>query len=468
MTLFLWECLFCLLPSLLFLVLLVLQRRPDVNAWAGQTVRAVEFTLWKGFCLLLHLPLQKALSGPDGSVPIGPEFMCKPNPHLQTILSLLCGPHAPGLQFSRDHLLLKDGAIVALDWAVGTGVCDPGVKRNNPPVLLLVPEHWGGLSPHLSSLCRTATAQGFYVVLFHHRGTAGCPLTTTRLTEFGDPADLEQAVAYIHSRHPSSVLLAVREKGSSSRLTAAAAISPVLLGQLWFDTALPPLYHWGVLFQRKQQLRRYASSFRRVLDVDYVLKSSSLKEFEERLFCNHTSESPWGLPPSVAWELKERAHPTVDWDDYWDRNEPLRDADEVAVPVLCICSRDDPVLPPVGSLPLSLFQSSPYFMLALTETGGHCGFTLQTDSRSNYQPEEINWSHVAVLEYFRVVVDFLKGGEKAEGFWIGPMAEQRNRIHTFAPVRKRRTAGMRRPQNQTIHQSLNETEEFTWKRSYTR
>uniref|UniRef100_A0A3B3Z8M7 Abhydrolase domain containing 15 n=1 Tax=Periophthalmus magnuspinnatus TaxID=409849 RepID=A0A3B3Z8M7_9GOBI len=489
MTLFLWECLFCLLPSLLLLGLLVFVRRPAVSAWTEKTLTAVGWTLWRGLCLILHLPLDKASFGTAVSVCTGTQFMCKPStlaqyllrhctslsrtmlaswpkgdPHFQTIRALLGEPQALGLQFTREHLLLKDGGIVSLDWAVGPGVSDSGVRRSAPSVLLLLPEHWGGLSPHLKSLCHSATAQGFYVVVFHHRGTAGCPMTTTRLTEFGDPADLEQAVAYIHSRHPSSVLLAVSEgsgsgtllsylgeRGSSSRLTAAAAISPVLLGQVWFETAVPPLYHWGMLYHRKRQLRRYAGSFRGVLDVDHVLKSSSLKEFEERLFCNHESEEPWGL----------------DWDRYWERNEPLRDADEVAVPVLCIRSRDDPLLPPIGSLPLSLFQNNPYFMLVLTETGGHCGFTIQN---SNNQPEDMNWSHAAVLEYFRAVVDFLKGaGEKDVVSWIGPTVEQRSRNNSsvFA-VRKRRSAGMKRPQNQNINQSINEVEEFTWKRSYTR
>ena len=78
-----------------------------------------------------------------------------------------------------------------------------------------------------------------------------------------------QAVAYVHSRHPSSVMVAVSEGsgsgillsylgecGSSSHLTAAAAISPVLQGQLWFETAMPPIYRWGVLFHRKLQLSR--------------------------------------------------------------------------------------------------------------------------------------------------------------------------------------------------------------------
>ncbi|CAL1573093.1 unnamed protein product [Knipowitschia caucasica] len=501
-----WDCLMCLMPSLLLwaLVALVVVSRPVLGAWTGRALTAVGWTLWRGLCVLLHLPLQKT---PPQTSSSGTELLFKPSslaqhllrhcgalsrtrlapwprgdPHLQTVQSL-CGLSTPalqkrityecGLQFSRDHLLLRDGAIVALDWVVGE--CEGG-RRSSPPVLLLVPEHWGSLTPHLCSLCHSASALGFYVVLFHHRGTAGCPLTTTRLTEFGDPADLDQAVAYIHSRHPSSVLLAVSEgsgsgtllsylgeKGSGSRITAAAAISPVLLGQLWFETAMPPLYHWGVLFHRKQQLRRYASSFSRVLDVAHVLRSSSLKEFEERLFCQHQSEAPWGLTASASWGLQERARPAPDWDAYWERNEPLRDADEVEVPVLCLLSRDDPLLPPAGALPLNLFQSNPFFIMVLTDTGGHCGFSTANtrDGRTE------NWSHTAVLEYFRAAVDFLKGGGEGRsvGFTISPMGEQRQRTNTF---RRRRAAGMRRSLNQTVCQTVTEDDEFTWKRAYTR
>ena len=78
-----------------------------------------------------------------------------------------------------------------------------------------------------------------------------------------------QVVAYVHSRHPSSVMVAVSEgsgsgtllsylgeSGSSSCLKAAAAISPVLRGQLWFETAMPPVYRWGALIHRKLQLSR--------------------------------------------------------------------------------------------------------------------------------------------------------------------------------------------------------------------
>ncbi|KAF6715755.1 Abhydrolase domain-containing protein 15 [Oryzias melastigma] len=429
------------------------------------------------------------------------------DPHLQTVSGQLCGRYGDPVQFTRENLLLKDGGMVALDWAVGTRHDDGGVRKRweprrehqlgrkglccftqTPPVLLLIPQSWGGMTPHLKLLSQEAMRQGFYVVVFHHRGTAGSPLCSARLTEFGDPSDLEEAVAYVHSRRPSSALFAVSEGsgsgvllsylgecGSSSHLTAAAAISPVLLGQLWFETPMPTIYRWGALFHRKQQLSRYENSLRGILDVDRALTSSSLKEFEESLFCasaqHQQQQSPLkGLAPSLAWTLGERAHPAKDWEGYWGRNEPLRDADEVAVPVLCVCSRDDPILLPASTLPLSLFLSNPYFLLVLTDRGGHCGFTQADEGRE--EEEEKRWSHILALEYFRVVADFLKYEENEETCWRRPLEggqSAQRRTETPAVPRRRRTNVMRRTKAQsTEHSDDAERGTFTWKRSYTR
>lgn len=78
-----------------------------------------------------------------------------------------------------------------------------------------------------------------------------------------------QAIAYVHSRFPSSALVAVSEgsgsgpllsylgeSGSSSYLTAAAAISPVLLGQRWMETNLPAVYRSMLMLQQKLLLSR--------------------------------------------------------------------------------------------------------------------------------------------------------------------------------------------------------------------
>lgn len=239
-----------LFPSVLLLLLSLTLRLPRVHCWTGLAVRALSWRLWVIICLILGLPLHKntsaraeevksagtnILSG-SGQILDESRLICKPtalakyllrhcgslakprlatwprgDPHLQTLSSLLWGQHGEALQFTRDNLLLKDGGIIAVDWAVGTkmgeaatrkkwdvrkehqsGVRAPGCFTSAPPVLLLIPQYWGGMTPHLKMLCQQALCQGFYVVVFHPRGTEGCPLTTARVTEFGDPADLEQ------------------------------------------------------------------------------------------------------------------------------------------------------------------------------------------------------------------------------------------------------------------------------------
>ncbi|KAM9332569.1 protein ABHD15 [Pholidichthys leucotaenia] len=555
---FVRECLPFILPSLLLFLLSLTFRLPRVQCWTRHALRAAGWRLWVIICMILELPLHKTtrawskevksegtdISSGSGQSSDGYRLICKPtalakyllrhcgslarprlaawptgDPHLQTVSSLLCEQHGD-IQFTREHLLLRDGGIIALDWAVGTRLGESVMRKRwemrreqqsavralgcvtlTSPVLIIVPQVWGGMTPHIKALSYQAVSQGFQVVVFHPRGTAKCPLTTPRLTEFGDPADFEQAVVYVHSCHPCSVLVAVSEGsgsgvllsylgecGSNTHLTAAAAISPVLLGQQWYETAMPPLYRWGALFHRKQQLSRYESSFRGVLDVDRALSCSSLKDFEEALFCSSVKLQPpesslnsglssvslplRGLAPSVAWTLGERAYPAKDWESYWERNEPLRDADEVAVPVLCICSSDDPLLPPASSLPFSLFKSNPYFILALADRGGHCGFTLEQTEEGVTGNEEVGggiWSHIAVLEYFRAVADFLKGEEH----WSGPVevtgqAAQRSR--SLAAWRRRRASMMKRLRPQVLQESCEDAQEenFTWKRSYTR
>lgn len=231
-----------------------------------------------------------------------------------------------------------------------------------------------------------------------------------------------------------------------------------------------------------------------------ALSCSSLRDYEETLFCSSPKPQqsdptcPVGSPnpdedsgsyssspklsPSVAWALGERAYPAKDWEKYWERNEPLRDADEVAVPVLCLCSSDDPLLPPSSSLPLPLFQSNPYFLLALTDRGGHCGFTLE--GREEHAEGERSgntdcWSHTAVLEYFRVMVDFLKREDRESAIFGSPPEEFSqtglwSNASSMLQSRRRRNVVMRRPRQLVPERSNLEEEEenFTWKRSYTR
>ncbi|NWI34862.1 ABH15 protein, partial [Sula dactylatra] len=270
-------------------------------------------------------------------------------------------------------------------------------------VLLLIPNAAGKVTGELLQLGLRALERGFIPVIFNRRGHNGCPLTTPRLQPFGDPGDLREAVTYLRCRHPAALLLAVSEgsgsglllaylgeSGSSSRLAAAACISPIFRGRDWFEAGMPWLYEWPLLLHLKRGLSRSVGSLGAGGGVG-LLGSRSLRQLEEALFC------------------QTKSHPST-WEAYWERNEPLRDADEAAaaMPVLCLCSADDPVRgPPARSLPLELFCSSPYFFLLLTPRGGHCGFPRRGPGRC--------WGHEAVLEYFRAMAEFLRAEERRKG-----------------------------------------------------
>uniref|UniRef100_A0A3P9L188 Serine aminopeptidase S33 domain-containing protein n=1 Tax=Oryzias latipes TaxID=8090 RepID=A0A3P9L188_ORYLA len=399
---------------LLLLLWLVALRWPRVHCWWRRAVRT---------CIKERESPETAdiLSGLGGKLD-GASFICKAtalakhlqqhcsslnmsnlaswprgDPHLQTVSSQLCGQYGDTSQFTRENL--HDDARL--------GRKGLGCFTQTPPVLLLIPQSRGGMTPHLKLLSQEAILQGFYVVVFHHRGTAGSPLSTARLMEFGDPSDLEEAVAYIHSRRPSSMLFAVSEGsgsgvlfsylgecGSGSHLTAAAAISPVLLGQLWFETLMPPIYRWGALFHRKQQLTLHPSGS---LKKPFFAHQPRLSKLTWWWF--PSSASAAGTTPS---------------------------------------SHQPPPFP---------FLSNPYFLLVLTDRGGHCGFTLER------REDEKRWSHILVLEYFRVVADFLKYEESDETRW-------RRSLEGSQSV-QRRTETM-------AHSGVDDPENFTWKRSYTR
>lgn len=212
--------------------------------WTRLAVKTAGWRLWVIICLIIELLLdsntitwmdEAGSPGTDilfgsGQVSDGLRLICKPttpakylfqnclslsrvrlaswprgDPHFQTLSSMLWGKYRDRLRCNREHLLLKDVSVVALDCAVETRLGEIfgrkerqtggkalGCFTSKPPILLVIPQYWGGPTPHPKVFCQQAREQGFYVVVFHARGRAACPLTTTRLTEFGGPADLEQ------------------------------------------------------------------------------------------------------------------------------------------------------------------------------------------------------------------------------------------------------------------------------------
>eukprot|EP00061_Rhincodon_typus_P005778 g25698.t1 len=245
------------------------------------------------FALLLGLyfTVTSATWEADGEDSV-PKLICKPSalssyltrncksfwlcpragwPHLQTLYSSLW-PGPGSLHLVREHLQMSDGGVIGLDWAVSgeEEVVGEGERRyrdSPPPILLLIPNSLGAVSGHCRRLLQLALRRGYRPLLFNRRLHNSVPLTSRRLLPFGDPSDLREAVSYIRYKHPLAPLFAASESsgsalllsylgecGSSSYMTAAACISPILRCQHWLEDGLHGLYHWFMLCYQKTSL----------------------------------------------------------------------------------------------------------------------------------------------------------------------------------------------------------------------
>lgn len=371
-------------------------------------------------------------------------------PTLQTLVGTL-GPVDTGVHFIREYLQLSDEGLVALDWAVRPGQLQKrrrASSNSSMPLLLIIPNSFGKITRNTSKMCHLALAHGYQAVIFNRRCQNGCPLSTVKLQPHGDPNDLREAIRYIRHCQPSSRLFAAGEGtgaglllsylgecGSSSFITAAGCISPLFRMQDWFEVGCPWIWQSALLLYQKIQLSKYATALGQILNFEKVMGSRTLKELEEALFC----------------QTKASSHLT--WDAYWERNDPLRDIDEVAIPVLCICSKDDSIRgDPTNTLPFELFETNPHFFLLLTCHGGHCGF-IKEDMTST------TWSHSALLDFFKSTVDFFLMEERMKGL---SRRKRKVSISMKRTVQDRMSCRNEQSCPHNIHEIYN------WQRSYTR
>ena len=310
------------------------------------------------------------------------------NAHVQTMLPWVL-PEADSFYFDREYILMRDRGIVALDWGI-SGTDALGIKS---PVLVIVPDVVGN-TRDMTHLAKLAVQRGFRPVVFNRRGHGDCPLTTPKMPAFGDPADLRQAVRYIRGNYPGASICSVStgtgsalllsylgEYGSSTYLSAGVCVSPVFDAEAAYARSLPQPYDFITLLKKKRIVSKHVNAFRKMTDVDAAMRANTLAQFEELFYSRINGYRSMG--------------------DYWEANNPIRDVDDIAVPVLCICSADDPVYSSKG-IPYDMFRALPNFMLVCTTRGGHCGFLTG--------PRLEHWADTVSLDYLVSVSSFLNKG----------------------------------------------------------
>jgi len=312
---------------------------------------------------------------------------------MQTILSFLIPQ--PEVLFRRKYFQLRDDGVIALDWVIANSA-----RRihDRTSIVIVLPGLTGG-PESVADICKEASRRGFRAVVFNKRGHGNSPLTTPKLQSFGDTSDLRQVLKYIRDLYKHAKISAIGvssgsgllvsylgEYGSSTYLSTAVCISPGYSAKELYENGTNNLYQWGMLQGLKLLLANHSDALASVIDVDKALQSRNISEFEEKVYC--------------------KLYGFKDLDDYWEKNDPMREVDEIAIPVLCINSLDDPVCPS-GIIPFDLFSVLPNFLLVTTEHGGHCGFF------EGCQPE--SWANRLSIDYIEAVLQFSPTASATQG-----------------------------------------------------
>ncbi|XP_072163687.1 protein ABHD15-like [Diadema setosum] len=311
--------------------------------------------------------------------------------HLHTILAcILCDST---VCYRREILQMADGGIVALDWADTRRQNDKCKPRTTVKGIVIVLPNITASCGGVARLCLDICRHGYEPVVFQPRGTSGLPLTAPKIQSLGDTSDLREVVRYLKSKYSprkricavglgygGSLLLSyLGNYGSSSRLSAAVCVSPVYdLQSAIHETPGPSILNWIVLQLLKWSFTRHVNAMPQKFDLDSAFSSRTLSEWLQAVHC-------------PMYKLK-------DLDEYWEHNEPLREADEIAVPLLCINSLDDPFTRK-GNIPFDLFSTLPNLLLVTTEKGGHCGFF-----GNSFSPN--SWAHNVSLDFISAVLQF--------------------------------------------------------------
>ncbi|KAL3665290.1 hypothetical protein V7S43_009918 [Phytophthora oleae] len=304
------------------------------------------------------------------------------NGHIQCFLTFLV-PQSP-VKYKRDVLTFKDGGQASLDWALEASVAMAKPLADDAPITIIM-HGLVGCSENMRSLCAEALAHGYRPVVFNKRGHGGMKLSTPKLQAFGCVQDLEEAIAHVEKTFPDSELYGIGcsagagllcsylcELGDNSHLRAGVLISP---GYNAFDLfcrgKINPVYNFLMTFTLKSFLLRHKNELEDVVDVAGALKATSISEFDRHVY------------------MKMHGYETLE--SYWKVNNPMRDVDNLTMPLLCINALDDPVCTK-ETIPYDEFRRKPKAMLLTTGEGSHCAFF-----EGNFQLK--SWCNGAAMTY---------------------------------------------------------------------
>ncbi|XP_062267165.1 phospholipase ABHD3-like [Platichthys flesus] len=276
----------------------------------------------------------------------------------------------PHVTYRNELIRTGDGGQISLDWVDNHASASYPESSTRPTILILPGLAGNSKQPYVLHTISQATRRGYRCVVFNNRGAAGEELLTPRTYCAANTSDLEHVVQHVKGLLPQAPVLGtgvsmggmlllnyLGRKRSESGLVAGFTVSVPWDAQKSSVSMEEPL-NW-LLFNKYLTsvlcglITRHRKILEKVVDLDHVLKSQSIREFDERF-------------TSLLFGYKS-------CEDYYVDASPDKKLHNTAVPILCLNAADDP-FSPKSTFPLSIVQDLPNVALLLTAHGGHIAF----------------------------------------------------------------------------------------------
>ncbi|EFA79768.1 hypothetical protein PPL_06587 [Heterostelium album PN500] len=289
------------------------------------------------------------------------------------------------LKKKREYLYAEDGGMLSLDWFNFDDECD----ETTPTIVLLPGVEGSGNSVYIRYFVQNAHKMyNFRCVVLNNRGLGGNEITSDKTYSFGKIDDVEFITNHIKQKIPKAQLFLVgfsmggiilvnylSKVGTNSPYSAHICYSnPMDLKASWerlISTRTNKIFYGGRLTAKfKKMLLKFGHRLDQYATKKQIKNCKTAMDLDELI------------------TIKMFGYPSVE--DYYKVTSPSNQIQNIKVPCLFICAKDDNFIP-WRSIPYSKFKSNPNTILAMPRKGGHLGFISKSDWES--------WADRAGIEF---------------------------------------------------------------------
>jgi predicted alpha/beta-fold hydrolase len=272
------------------------------------------------------------------------------------------------LQFSEETLDLPCGGKIGLHW--GSLSNKQPAEKKNVVVIVLPGLTASAREPYVKNMASEALENGYEVVVYHNRGNE-VEMILPQEGFYNPMEDFKLAVDFVKEKYPSHTIFAIGHSFGANTLVnylgrynqdhtikAAASIANpfdfVKAAQGILNTSLDKYLAESLQIWAKRNqnvLSKAPKHFN--LEFDKAMAAKSIVGFDEY--------------------ITRRILGFSNYSDYYEAISSARVIPNIQVPLLCMHSRDDPVLSE-ASIPIQESLANENVTMLVTNHGGHVGW----------------------------------------------------------------------------------------------